>query len=200
MNVLVTGGSASGKSALAERIAASLSAPCIYVATMRSYGEEGARLVTRHRAQRADLGFLTVELPSNLEDAKLAALCRKAPERAPLPALAQAGAELPRVHEGTVLLEDIGNLVANEMFEGERPDHDPQATAARVCEGIFALMSQCANTVVVTNQLASDGAELDEAMRAYVECVGAVSNRLAARFDTVLECVAGIPLVVKGGI
>ena len=130
----------------------------------------------------------------------LAELCRRAPERAALPALAQAGAELVRVHEGTVLLEDIGNLVANEMFEGEHPDHDPQATAARVCEGIFALMSQCANTVVVTNQLASDGAELDEAMRAYVECVGAVSNRLAARFDTVLECVAGIPLVVKGGI
>lgn len=94
MTVLVTGGSGSGKSAYAEALLHALcSGEKVYVATMRAYGEEGARRVARHRVLRAGKGFVTVECPLNLARAQ--------------------------VKQGdSVLLECLPNLVANEMFDG----------------------------------------------------------------------------------
>ncbi len=94
MTVLVTGGSGSGKSAFAEELLAALAADGrVYIATMEVFDEESRRRVTRHRAQRADKGFVTLECPRNL-----------------------MGADIP---EGAAaLLEDLPNLVAGEMFGG----------------------------------------------------------------------------------
>lgn len=200
MRVLVTGGSASGKSALAERIAASLPAPHVYVATMCSYGKEGPARVAKHRSQRAELGFLTVEMSCGLESACLAELCCAAPEEeAAAFAAASAAERAALLAAGTVLVEDLGNLVANELFgEGEPSAQDPAPAAQRILAGIEALARQCANIVVVANELGADGTPLSRAMLDYIECAGAVACALAARADTVIECAGGIPNVLKG--
>lgn len=99
MIALVTGGSGSGKSAFAERLALSLTGePHIYLATMLNYGDvETARRIARHRDMRANKGFLTVEQPMNI-----------------------TGADIPQ--GACVLLECLPNLVANEMFGGGNAD------------------------------------------------------------------------------
>lgn len=94
MLVLVTGGAASGKSAWAEARACALPGPRVYIATMLARDEEGRARVGRHRARRAPLGFATLEAPLGLAEA-----ARRVP----------AGA--------SVLLDCVGNLVANELFE-----------------------------------------------------------------------------------
>ena len=67
MIALITGGSACGKSTYAERLACILPAENrIYVATMQVCDEDSAQRVKRHRAQRADKGFLTLEIPRQL--------------------------------------------------------------------------------------------------------------------------------------
>lgn len=67
MFVAVTGGSGSGKSAMAEDISQSLcSGPKIYAATMIAYDEESRRRIERHRKQRAGRQFTTLECISNL--------------------------------------------------------------------------------------------------------------------------------------
>ena len=94
MIVLVTGGSGSGKSTWAEKLVATMpEKERIYIATMQVYDEESVRRVARHRAQRADKGFRTIECEKDL-----------------------ATAAIP--NGSVVLLEDLVTLMANEMFDG----------------------------------------------------------------------------------
>ena len=172
MIVLVTGGASSGKSAFAERVACALPAPHVYLATMRGAGAEAAARIERHRALRAGKGFETVECPNMLES------------------LAHSGS-LP--DWGTVLLEDLGNLAANEMFA------EHSRTASEVMAGIDSVASQCANLVIVTNEIGSDGCSYDDGTRAYLEFLGALACACAARADAVVEVVAGTPRILKDG-
>ena len=98
MIALVMGGSGSGKSAWAEALIAR--APRknrVYIATMRPTADAQAR-IARHRAQRAGLGFETLECPQDIGSLRLPPDC-------------------------AALVEDIPNLLANEMFEGGEPDN-----------------------------------------------------------------------------
>ena len=92
--LLVCGGAASGKSAYAESMLCRLSgdAPRIYLATMMPFGDGAASRIARHRAQRAGAGFETRECPCGLPDVSVPP-------------------------DSAVLLEDIGNLCANELFD-----------------------------------------------------------------------------------
>lgn len=106
MLVLVVGGAASGKSAWAEARACSFPGRRVYVATMLARDPESRARAERHKARRAGLGFLTIEAPVGLAGA--------------------AG----RVPEGaSVLVDCVGNLVANEMFE-------PGGAAFGLAEGL----------------------------------------------------------------
>lgn len=175
MKVLVTGGASSGKSAWAEQVALALPAPHAYVATMEPYGDEAAARIARHREQRAGKGFATIEKPRGLANLALP----------------------PEFAEGTVLLEDLGNLVANEMFVDGHEIPVEEALETIDC-GLHALESQCANLVVVTNEIGTDAGAYGESTRAYQRLLGSVACRLSSRFDVVAECVFGIPQVLKG--
>ena len=92
MLILVSGGSASGKSEFAEGlVTASGLETRAYLATMQVWDAESERRVERHRRMRAGKGFATVECPVNLAGAVLPAGC-------------------------AALLEDLSNLTANEFF------------------------------------------------------------------------------------
>ena len=92
MIVFISGGSGSGKSALAERICAALGGRCIYIATMPVYSDEDRKKVARHHALRAGRGFETLEMPGKLT---------------PVP------------DGATVLLECLSTFTANRIFSGE---------------------------------------------------------------------------------
>ena len=96
MLVLVTGGAASGKSAHAERLLCDRAPSSrLYLATMQPFGAAAQARIARHRALRQGKGFETVECSTDL-----------------------AGLTLPRHYDG-ILLEDLGNLLANEIFAPE---------------------------------------------------------------------------------
>jgi adenosylcobinamide kinase/adenosylcobinamide-phosphate guanylyltransferase len=52
--------------------------------------------------------------------------------------------------------------------------------------------------VIVTNDVGSDIRTYEEGTAAYLRCLGRINAALAAKADTVIEMVAGIPLVIKG--
>ena len=175
MKVLATGGASSGKSTWAEQVALSLPGPHVYVATMESYGREAQVRIARHRSQRAGKGFVTIEQSRDF-----------------------AALELPaEARGGTVLLEDLGNLVANELFVDDC-EVPVEVAAQRIDEGMQALESQCENLVVVTNEIGADGGGYGEGTRTYQQLLGSVACQLASRFDVVAECVFGIPTFAKG--
>ena len=90
--IMISGANGSGKSRYAERIVARTAGERYYIATMRPCSEENLQRIEKHREQRKDLQFTTLECPYQVGAAAV--------ER-----------------DGVVLLEDVSNLLANAMFE-----------------------------------------------------------------------------------
>ena len=63
--------------------------------------------------------------------------------------------------------------------------------------GIASIREQCANLIVVTNEVFSDGAVFDEWTTQYLECLGSVNCAMARDADCVAEIVYGIPVILK---
>ena len=164
---LVIGAAASGKSAYAESLCLGHDGPRVYLATMEPFGEEGARRIARHRALREGKGFSTLERTRDV------------------------GAAVPGLPRGcTLLLEDVGNLVANELFaEGGLSPRDPDAAAREVAT---------AYTVVVTVDVFADGMRYDEGTEAWRRVLARVNAGVAALADRAVEVVCGIPVWMKG--
>ena len=170
MMILLIGGSGCGKSYYAEKICEAAPAPRYYLAAMQPYGEEGKRRIERHRAQRAVKGCETIERYRDYDSLIL-------PSR------------------GTALLECIANLTANEMFDDEGNEHDP---VEKVLSGIESLRKQCDTLVVITNDVGSDGIIYSPSTQDYIRAIGLINAKIASRADTVIEMVAGIPILLKG--
>ena len=169
MFAMIIGGSASGKSALAERWAASLPLPRIYLAAMQVFDEESRARVLHHRDKRAGKGFETIEAPTALWNTDL-----------------PAGA--------TVLLEDLSNLLANEMFS---PEGGGSEAALR---GVQSLLARCENLILVTNEVFSGGANYEGETEDYLAELAWLNRTLAAEADTVAEVVCGLPNILKGAL
>ena len=178
MMVLVTGGAASGKSEYAERLVCGelpetadfslAEGPRIYVAAMQPFGSEAEERIRKHRAAREHRGFLTVERYTDLSG-----LCVPPGSR--------------------VLLEDLGNLTANEMFSPGGTG-DPGETADAVVRGILQLKEQCGLLVAVTNEIFSGGCGYPAETTRYMRALGEVNRRAAAAADRVTEVMCGIPV------
>lgn len=170
MRILLTGGSGSGKSTYAERLARAFPAPRYYVATMKPYDDECLLKIRRHRLQRESSDFVTVERQVDV-----------------------GGIEFPA--RGTVLLECMCNLLANEMFDAEGNERD---VLEKILTDIAALETKCAALIVVTNEVGGDGGEYSESITRYIQALGRLNRVIAERFDLVAELVCGIPLALKG--
>lgn len=170
MRILLTGGSACGKSTYAETLAVRLAAPRYYIATMRIFDDESQKKVDQHRKMRKTKNFITIERDTDIHLIRL-------PQRS------------------TVLLECMCNLTANEMFDNYGNITD---VYDKIISGIESLASQCENLIVVTNDVGSDGGEYNAGTREYIKTLGRLNISLAQRFDCVYELVCGIPLVLKG--
>lgn len=168
MITLVTGGSKSGKSAFAEKTAGNFSGKKYYIATMKPYGDEAFQAIERHRKMRAGKGFLTIEKYTDL-------------------------GEINFSERGAVLLECMGNLCANEMFGEEIVN-----PVDKIISGIKHLESISEKLVIVTNEVGSDGINYSPETMQYIACMGEINRNIGKIADNIIECVYGIPLVLKG--
>ena len=66
---LILGGARSGKTRYAEGLIKALPAPWIYVATAEIWDEEMRARIERHKADRSEKGWLTIEAPLDLSTA-----------------------------------------------------------------------------------------------------------------------------------
>ena len=164
---LVIGAAASGKSEYAEDVVMSLPGEKIYIATMEPFGAEAKERIARHRALRAGKGFTTVERPRDL--------IGLTPEA-----------------DWNVLIEDLPNLAANELFSPEGGGADA------VLSGVDRICKIVSSVTIVTGDIFSDGTEYDVGTREYMEMLADLHMRIAAKADNVVEVVCGIPCAVKG--
>ena len=170
---LVFGGAASGKSEYAESLArryGSDGMPLIYLATMNPEGDEAQKRILRHQKLRSGKGFQTIECPLNLPN-----VC--VPEKS------------------VVLLECIGTLAANEMFEEEGAGKESEY---RILQGLDKLDKIGCTIIAVSNDIFSDGVVYDREVQDYLKLMASLNKELMRRAICATEVVAGIPLPWKG--
>ena len=122
MLILLTGGSACGKSSYGEKLAVQGPKPLYYIAAMQPYDDECLKKIARHRELRRDKGFETIERYTSVDTLQL-------PQKG-----------------GTALLECLCNLTANEMYIQPEKPVDP---VERVVAGVENLRQQTDTLIVM---------------------------------------------------
>ena len=172
MLTVVTGGSGSGKSELAEKIAMSGGTSRLYIATMDPFGAEAFERIKRHREMRAEKAFRTIEKYTDLHETDVE-------------------------NDSSVLLECMSNLVANEIFTNKCTG---EKLKEKILLGVEKIRTKSASLVIVTNEIFSDGISYDATTVGYIRSLGEINRMLVDLADNVIECVYGIPVVLKGGL
>lgn len=168
MFILITGGSKSGKSLMAENIISEYEGKKYYIATMEPFTADAKEAISRHRKMRRGKEFETVEKYKDIEEA-----------------------DIP--DGSVVLLECMGNLCANEMFSGQYKSD----VAEKIVTGIRKLADRQKLMIVVTNQVGEDGITYADETMEYIRNLGMINSALSKYADVVIESVYGIPLVLK---
>lgn len=173
---LVTGGSGSGKSDLAEEILCKkVPGRKLYLATMMCRDAESWKRVEKHRKKRAGKGFVTVE----------------------------KGVAIDALQEEAdgCLLECLGNLVANEMYSAASTlkDLNEKEITENITREILALSKRFLEMGIVGNDVGRDQ-KMDSETERYKRILGGVMQNLAKEADLVIEVVYGIPVCHKGDL
>ena len=166
--------SANGMRPAPDETEASAPSCLAYFATMQRGGREAQARIDKHLAQRAGKEFVTYETPV-------------------LSALANTLADAST----TVLLDDLGNLVANEMFDVETPDADAEELAGRICANLLGLAGRVRHLVVVADAVGEAGWRGGGPTLAWIECCETCCCLLANAADEVVEVRGGIAQTVK---
>ena len=139
---------------------------------MQPFGSAARARIARHRALREGKGFETLERPLDLP-----------------------GVPLSRQYDD-ILLEDLGNLLANELFS---PDGAKQNSVKSILSGIRKLKKNCKTLVVVSNEIFSDGEAYPSKTMEYIRMLAELHVRITQEAGAVFESVCGILLPIKGG-
>lgn len=177
MTVFISGGAKTGKSSFAQNLAVALSGggKRYYVATMIPTDAEDLKRIELHLADRAGMGFETIECGRDI-----------------LSCLKTADAD------GAFLVDSVTALLQNAIFPAEK-NYEMDLSAAEKCsEDIITFAQTAKNAVFVSDYIYSDAGRYDEGTETYRRCLAGIDRRLAAVCDTVIEFSAGQLTIHKG--
>jgi adenosylcobinamide kinase/adenosylcobinamide-phosphate guanylyltransferase len=204
----VLGGARSGKSAHAERLAQASGLPVSYLATAAvprldglSVDPEFAERIAVHRARRP-AHWRTVETGIDLAGALNRAQAEaQDPNQSQAGAKAEAGSaaepHLPAPAAHRCILIDCLTLWLTALFYPEGEDGPCANWAERIAAFDEALASSGSRVIVVSNEIGLGVVPMGAQTRGFVDELGRLNQRIAARCDEVLMMVAGIPMSVK---
>ena len=174
--VLVTGGSRSGKSAYAQKIAESLAGPRTFVATCPVIDDEMRERIGRHRRAREGRNWRTIEEPLDI-----------------------AGAIRRARRQRVVLVDCITLWVNNLLYAAEESGKSvSESQMVRHCRQVLAACREHPGTVIfVTNEVGMGIVPDNPLSRRYRDLVGRAGQILAAASDAVYLLVCGQALAIK---
>ncbi|MCL2336946.1 MAG: bifunctional adenosylcobinamide kinase/adenosylcobinamide-phosphate guanylyltransferase [Firmicutes bacterium] len=169
--ILVTGGARSGKSEVAEQLAAGFTGPVIYLATAGVCDEEMKQRVHKHR-ERRPAHWVTVE-----ETQRLTMVLEKAAI-------------------GSCVLVDCLTLWLTNLLLDESPLEEKEILAelARLIE---TARSRDLTLILVSNQVGCGVVPENRLARLFRDLAGLVNRQAAAQADLVYLVTAGIPVELK---
>ena len=177
MTVLISGGSKSGKSMLAQELTLRLANGCkhYYVATMIPADDEDRGRIRRHISEREGMGFVTIECGKSL----LASL---------------RGAD----QNAAFLLDSTTALLMNALFPNPAACDMDEDAAARCAEELVVFVRSVRHAVIVSDYLYADAAHYDGSTEVFRKALAHIDRKLAAVCDVVIESAAGNFMLRKG--
>lgn len=170
MRTLILGGARSGKSALAERLAAESGHEVVYVATAQPGDEEMAARIAHHRVRRP-AQWSCVEEPL-----QLAAVLRE------------------HARADRCLLVDCLTLWLSNLLGDTDPD-----CFARERDALLETLPQLPGEILmVSNEVGLGIVPLGALTRRFVDEAGRLHQSVAAASERVLFVAAGLPMILKG--
>lgn len=172
ITTLVTGGTRSGKSSFAEKLAAASGKKVIYIATATVEDEEMARRVENHRARRPP-DWKTVEEP--LEVAGVV-----------------AGYSSP---DNLILIDCLALYLSNLLLKtGNAEENRILASIRNLCETITHSSS---DVIIVTNEVGWGLVPTHPLGRVYRDLLGTANQLMASAADRVYLVVCGLAVEIK---
>ncbi|MEF9894775.1 MAG: bifunctional adenosylcobinamide kinase/adenosylcobinamide-phosphate guanylyltransferase [Clostridia bacterium] len=196
--IYITGGARSGKSALAEQLAAPFGKRVLYIATARAFDEEMRARIQKHRARRPEAWGLYEGIDGFSQALDVA------------PDASGAGAEgavAGTARYDCALLDCVPNLVTNLMMDsGHDWEHPGNASVqemearamAALVELIDCARARSITVILVSGEVGMGLVPVYPFGRAFRDVLGQVNQRLAALSDEAFCCVSGIPVRLKG--
>ncbi len=178
--IFITGGIRSGKSTLAEQIAADLGSRITYLATAQPLDEEMRQRIDRHRQRRPD-DWTTVEEPIRVTEA----IIKHGP-----------GCDVIVLDCLTILLSNLLLAESAKPDRSKRPDAQ-QAIITEVVSLAKAAKEAAAHVIIVSNEVGLTLVSDNPLGRQYQELVGRANQIIAGLADRAYLVVAGHPIELK---
>ncbi|MFA5181275.1 MAG: bifunctional adenosylcobinamide kinase/adenosylcobinamide-phosphate guanylyltransferase [Syntrophales bacterium] len=187
--ILVTGGSRSGKSTFAQQLAESISETRIYLATCPVVDREMADRIEKHRRDRQDRHWQTIE-----EETDLAGVLGQGVRED------RGKGEGEKGQEGAILVDCLTLWINNLLYRAERNGASLSETdivaasqevmqAARSCKGAVIFVSNEVGLGIVPDHFSG---------RLFRDLAGRCNQVFAREADAVVFMISGIPMWIKG--
>ncbi|MBR1720919.1 MAG: bifunctional adenosylcobinamide kinase/adenosylcobinamide-phosphate guanylyltransferase [Treponema sp.] len=181
MIILISGGCKNGKSSFAQDLACKLAKktqyPPIYFATMLPYDKEDKERIEKHREDRKNLGFLTVECGKDVATA------------------------IEKIRGRAVLFDSLTALTANEIFLGKVDFSDlikkEKYLYQKVYTDLIALCDAADSVIFVSDGIYRDGNLYDSISELYRRILASLEKSIAKKSQLVYEMVAGKAKIIK---
>jgi adenosylcobinamide kinase/adenosylcobinamide-phosphate guanylyltransferase len=170
MRTLILGGARSGKSALAERLAADSGRDVLYIATAQAGDAEMAARIAHHRARRPQQ-WACVEEPLKLAE------------------VLQAHARADRC----ILVDCLTLWLSNTLIDADERRFERERD--RLLDVLPGLPGEL---LMVSNEVGLGIVPLGELTRRFVDEAGRLHQSIAAVSERVVFVAAGLPLALKG--
>ncbi len=172
--ILITGGARSGKSSYAQKLAEERKAKRLFVATCPLTDAEMVQRIERHRDDRQDRGWETIEETVDLESV------------------------LNGNQEYNVVLIDCLTLwINNLLFADAGNSLDEEDVAARARRVLEECAVRNGVVIMVTNEVGLGIVPENILARRYRDLVGRCNQEIGALADKVILVTCGIPITVK---
>jgi adenosylcobinamide kinase / adenosylcobinamide-phosphate guanylyltransferase len=172
---LLLGGARSGKSTLAEILAAQRGDRVLYVATAIAFDAEMKLRIENHQKQRPD-SWITVESPTGV-----------------------AAAAQKHIDKVEIVLLDCLTLLVNNLFMNfsEDPDHPDETQFSTALDVEVSALLQTIETspadwIIVSNEVGLGLVPPYPLGRVYRDLLGRANQKLAARADEIYFMIAGL--------
>jgi adenosylcobinamide kinase/adenosylcobinamide-phosphate guanylyltransferase len=183
MLTLILGGARSGKSDLAQRLAAATGRDVLFIATMQPLDDETRRRVDAHRAARPP-SWTTVEATDDLVAA--------------LDAHARPGASIVidclTLWVSNLLLAAVGET---EDLPADRGAAVVDAITERAAVSVERIVAHDGDVIAVTNEVGLGVVPPTPLGRLFRDALGGVNRTFARRADRVFYLTAGLALELK---